>query len=56
MTARTLYPASRAVKSVLKPMNPVGPVIYKRVRKELNHVLVVGMEHTKIISIMLVGA
>jgi hypothetical protein len=37
-------------------MNPVGPVIYKRVRKELNHVLVVGMEHTKIISIMLVGA
>jgi hypothetical protein len=35
-------------------MNPVGPVIYKRVRKDLNHVLIVGMEHTKIISIILV--
>jgi hypothetical protein len=28
MTARTACPASRAVKSVLKPMNPAGPVIY----------------------------
>jgi hypothetical protein len=42
MTARTLYPASRAVKSVLKPMNPVDPVIYKRVRGGLRYALIVG--------------
>jgi hypothetical protein len=41
MTVRTLYPASSAVKSVLKPINPVVPVIYERVRGGLHYALAV---------------